>query len=463
MWIAEEWPEQKKKVGEDDEMKKEDEARLRAHLSRRGGFPARGTYPGHSPFRSQQIPSSAQSLPNQNPPNKRSTSSQTAALLAPAQLGIPSGAGAQPTQRAPAQTKVPDAKLSAKLPIEKGICGQDSEANPRRTVVDQTSGKNRLSGRNRHPGEVTEVVTGRSKMVTRAESRAIMPKTSSHWPETTNIELTAAGNDRMVPQWEMMDESEDMEVLYSDEHESAAKDSEEMKEGISYASHLRSPEKPIPNQRVPKKVKFSNEQTSGETQVKGGFVPLPAQQKEAASPRKPKGRPTRGASPSRTWPRKHMHSYAHTGDSSWTPLSSAHIHDIAVAGNDVAMPDAPRSPPQNPPVDPTIAAPKESDDERSGGWIPMKNFPQYKEPVDPGLDPDHPLQAAYDDDLIWDDIIENSVWRPRRVGEKALKIYLDDDLENFLKISELNFDGGVDCGIEPYPVCTYLLPKELPC
>lgn len=80
----------------------------------------------------------------------------------------------------------------------------------------------------------------------------------------------------------------------------------------------------------------------------------------------------------------------------------------------------------------------------------MKDLPYYRYPEDPELPEDHPEQVAWEE-LMWDDPIENTVWRPRRVGEKILNIEIDGD--DIGGDPVLTVNGGVDCGREPYPVC----------
>jgi hypothetical protein len=86
----------------------------------------------------------------------------------------------------------------------------------------------------------------------------------------------------------------------------------------------------------------------------------------------------------------------------------------------------------------------------SGGFRAIKDFAQFEEP--PPFN-----EEKGDDGIVWDDLISNSVWRPRRVGEKTVKVDLDGDLEKFLESSPLERDRGVDCGRMPYPVRTGLL------
>jgi hypothetical protein len=264
-----------------------------------------------------------------------------------------------------------------------------------------------------------------------------------------------------VPQWEILEESEDMEGSFSEKFhtdgEDAGNGEMEMDETNLVAPRLVSSEKHTESQRSSKRVKFSDDEATAENHVVDGFVPLPAQPNRSTSPKNSRTSPSRDTSPTRTSPRKHVDSYAHTGDP-WRPSGGVNVRDFGLPGNDTPMVDVPPNPPAHP-----LNPQKEPDDERSGGWIPIKNFPQYRTPVDPGLDDDEPEQIAYEN-LIWDDIVENSVWRPRRVGEKTLKIdFDDDDPEEFYKHSELNVDGGVDCGREPYPACITSPIKEHEC
>lgn len=83
----------------------------------------------------------------------------------------------------------------------------------------------------------------------------------------------------------------------------------------------------------------------------------------------------------------------------------------------------------------------------SGGFQAIKDFPEFKAP--PPFDPD-----MGDDGIVWDDLINNTVWAPRRVGEKTAKVDLDTDSDEFLRNSHLERDRGVDCGRLPYPVRT---------
>ncbi|PVH82095.1 hypothetical protein DL98DRAFT_147187 [Cadophora sp. DSE1049] len=87
----------------------------------------------------------------------------------------------------------------------------------------------------------------------------------------------------------------------------------------------------------------------------------------------------------------------------------------------------------------------ESEDQFSGGFFPMKCLDPYPEPDDldgDGRDPD------------WLDALQNTVWRPRQVGEKTLRIEMDDLFDEATAKKWLEVDGGVDCGRSPYPVRT---------
>lgn len=86
-----------------------------------------------------------------------------------------------------------------------------------------------------------------------------------------------------------------------------------------------------------------------------------------------------------------------------------------------------------------LGAPERGDDGGAGGFFPMKLFDEYK----PRLD----ANGDYEQD--WSDPLMNTVWRPRRVGEKKVKIDIDEPWE---KITDLEVDGGLDCGRSPFPV-----------
>jgi len=84
----------------------------------------------------------------------------------------------------------------------------------------------------------------------------------------------------------------------------------------------------------------------------------------------------------------------------------------------------------------------EREDHFSGGFFPMKCLDPYPEPDD--LDGDG--------NPGWLDALQNTVWRPRQVGEKTLKIDMDDLFDEVTARKWLEVDGGVDCGRSPYPV-----------
>ncbi|KAE8447665.1 hypothetical protein EG329_010471 [Mollisiaceae sp. DMI_Dod_QoI] len=86
-----------------------------------------------------------------------------------------------------------------------------------------------------------------------------------------------------------------------------------------------------------------------------------------------------------------------------------------------------------------IGPPPRGPDGAAGGFLPMKLFPEYQEP-------EEDENGDYPD---WTNELQNTVWRPRRVGEKTLKVDLD---EPWGQITDLEVDGGIDCGRSPYPV-----------
>ncbi|KAK6600355.1 hypothetical protein H4I96_07681 [Botrytis cinerea] len=80
------------------------------------------------------------------------------------------------------------------------------------------------------------------------------------------------------------------------------------------------------------------------------------------------------------------------------------------------------------------------EDGSSGGFFAMKDFTEYAVPDED----DANFQEYYDP-------VENSVWRPRQVGEQHVKIDMDEEPDAFLQNSQFEIDGGVDCGRSPYP------------
>ncbi|CZR63467.1 uncharacterized protein PAC_13364 [Phialocephala subalpina] len=85
-----------------------------------------------------------------------------------------------------------------------------------------------------------------------------------------------------------------------------------------------------------------------------------------------------------------------------------------------------------------LAPPKRGPDGAAAGFLPLKLMSEY---VEPAMNED----GSYPE---WYDAFQNSVWRPRRVGEKTLRIDLD---EPWVPETDLELDGGVDCGRSPYP------------
>jgi len=82
----------------------------------------------------------------------------------------------------------------------------------------------------------------------------------------------------------------------------------------------------------------------------------------------------------------------------------------------------------------------------SGGFFAMKDLPY--ENSSEKVYQDHPQNE-------WEDVLNNTVWRPRRVGEKTVKIDMDRDIDEFLDDNELIVDGGFDCSHSPFPVSQY--------
>jgi hypothetical protein len=83
-------------------------------------------------------------------------------------------------------------------------------------------------------------------------------------------------------------------------------------------------------------------------------------------------------------------------------------------------------------------------DGSTGGFMPMKLLPEYWAPE---------TDEAGNYPEGWEDVLANTVWRPRRVGEREGEVSVGIDGEWGEK-SEFEFDGGVDCGRSPYPVRT---------
>ncbi|KAK0119755.1 hypothetical protein ONS95_011189 [Cadophora gregata] len=98
----------------------------------------------------------------------------------------------------------------------------------------------------------------------------------------------------------------------------------------------------------------------------------------------------------------------------------------------------------------------ERDDHFSGGFFPMKSLDPYPEPDD----------SDDNGNRDWLDALQNTVWRPRHVGEKTLQIEMDDLFDETPAKTWLEVDGGVDCGRSPYPVLRSVteyvkIPKDL--
>ena len=83
------------------------------------------------------------------------------------------------------------------------------------------------------------------------------------------------------------------------------------------------------------------------------------------------------------------------------------------------------------------------EDGSTGGFMPMKELPEY---IAPATD----ASGNYPDG--WEDVLANTIWWPRRTGEREVEVGIDEPWE---KESEFEFDGGVDCGRSPYPVRSY--------
>jgi hypothetical protein len=113
------------------------------------------------------------------------------------------------------------------------------------------------------------------------------------------------------------------------------------------------------------------------------------------------------------------------------------------SGGESEMFEAESKPQEN--DEPSADEPGSEGDSSSGGFRALRNFPEFKAPP--------PFYSEADDDgIIWDDLINNSVWMPRQVGEKTAQVGLDVDPGEFLRNSNLERDRGVDCGRLPYPV-----------
>jgi len=83
-------------------------------------------------------------------------------------------------------------------------------------------------------------------------------------------------------------------------------------------------------------------------------------------------------------------------------------------------------------------------DGSTGGFMPMKLLPEYCAPE---------TDEAGNYHEGWEDVLANTVWRPRRVGEREGEVSVGID-GVWGEKSEFAFDGGMDCGRSPYPVRT---------
>lgn len=83
-------------------------------------------------------------------------------------------------------------------------------------------------------------------------------------------------------------------------------------------------------------------------------------------------------------------------------------------------------------------------DGSTGGFFSMRLNPDLFEPGPTTAPPD------------WQDPFNNSVWRPRRVGEKEkrgkVRIACDLEFDDYFNKTELEVDGGIDCGYTPHPM-----------
>ncbi|KAH8602053.1 hypothetical protein B0O99DRAFT_735526 [Bisporella sp. PMI_857] len=89
-----------------------------------------------------------------------------------------------------------------------------------------------------------------------------------------------------------------------------------------------------------------------------------------------------------------------------------------------------------------------------GGFGALKSWKEYKEPCGEEEEDHHHHHLEREGE--WIDALQNTVWAPRRVGEKTLNIGLDDD---FREVTNLMQRGGVDCERSPYPVLRPLIPN----
>lgn len=89
--------------------------------------------------------------------------------------------------------------------------------------------------------------------------------------------------------------------------------------------------------------------------------------------------------------------------------------------------------------------------DQGGGFFPLSDFPEYRK-----------QRLLYDNNHI--DVIQNMIWRPRRLGEElgAPLVDIDGLIETSFEeqrqggtVDETGFngwvDGGYDCGRSPFP------------
>lgn len=60
----------------------------------------------------------------------------------------------------------------------------------------------------------------------------------------------------------------------------------------------------------------------------------------------------------------------------------------------------------------------------------------------------------FEDDKLSFDGVQNTLWMPRRWGERTLEVGFDMSPVDYYLASNLELFGGVDCGRAPYPVST---------
>ncbi|CAG8980006.1 hypothetical protein HYALB_00005179 [Hymenoscyphus albidus] len=111
-----------------------------------------------------------------------------------------------------------------------------------------------------------------------------------------------------------------------------------------------------------------------------------------------------------------------------------------------------------PDVPPTVGDEEEADKDM---W--PTEFPDYDESVNGGFE----ALKKYDDDRKLEERTNNTVWRPRRIGETKDEINAIDEQRNrasmeenidnsFRAMTEFEVDGGVDCAVEPFPALRWV-------